>query len=138
LCDVGDPNTFGSQMGVRLSSRAGRPLPTAGFIELISVRGRLDPRAKVFLGGLGQSCDVIGNRTRDVPAGSVAPQATKLLQVPAVGQPVLVSVSHLTRGWVCNLLVQLLLGLARVVTLGSKSRRTTTIFYCLILDAPNL
>jgi hypothetical protein len=28
------------------------------------------------------------------------------------------------RGWVCNLLVQLLLGLARAVTLGSKSRRT--------------
>jgi hypothetical protein len=30
----------------------------------------------------------------------------------------------LTRGWVCNLLIQLLLGLARAVTLGSKSRRT--------------
>jgi hypothetical protein len=30
----------------------------------------------------------------------------------------------LTRGWVCNLLVQLLLGLARAVTLGSKFRRT--------------
>jgi hypothetical protein len=30
----------------------------------------------------------------------------------------------LTRGRVCNLLVQLLLGLARAVTLGSKSRRT--------------
>jgi hypothetical protein len=30
----------------------------------------------------------------------------------------------LTRGWVCNLLVQLLLGLARAVTLWSKSRRT--------------
>jgi hypothetical protein len=28
----------------------------------------------------------------------------------------------LTRGWVCNLLVQLLLGLARAVTLGSKFR----------------
>jgi hypothetical protein len=28
------------------------------------------------------------------------------------------------RGWVYNLLVQLLLGLARAVTLGSKSRRT--------------
>jgi hypothetical protein len=64
----------------------------------------------------------------------------------SVGQSVLVSGSHLetmtrffclsddcgfldvgalslTRGWVCNLLVQLLLGLARAVTLGSKSRR---------------
>jgi hypothetical protein len=30
----------------------------------------------------------------------------------------------LTRGRVCNLLVQLLLGLARAVTLGSKSHRT--------------
>jgi hypothetical protein len=30
----------------------------------------------------------------------------------------------LTIGWVCNLLVQLLLGLARAVSLGSKSRRT--------------
>jgi hypothetical protein len=35
----------------------------------------------------------------------------------------------LTRGWVCNVLVELLLGLARAVTLGSKSRRTQTIFY---------
>jgi hypothetical protein len=65
----------------------------------------------------------------------------------SVGQPVLVPGSHLvpmtrflfsvwqlrnswcqtsslTRGWVCNFLVQLLLGLARAVTLGSKSRRT--------------
>jgi hypothetical protein len=32
--------------------------------------------------------------------------------------------SSLTRRWVCNLLAQLLLGLARAVTLGSKSRRT--------------
>jgi hypothetical protein len=57
----------------------------------------------------------------------------------SVGQSVLVPGSHdqisfisltiagfliwapsLTRGWVCNLLVQLLLGLARAVTLGSK------------------
>jgi hypothetical protein len=30
----------------------------------------------------------------------------------------------LTRGWICNLLVQLLLGLARAVTLWSGSRRT--------------
>jgi hypothetical protein len=33
-------------------------------------------------------------------------------------------VPSLTRGRVCNVLVQLLLGLARAVTLGSKSRRT--------------
>jgi hypothetical protein len=46
--------------------------------------------------------------------------------------------THLTRGWVCNLLVQLLLGLARSVTFVSKSHRTQTIFYCLIWDSPNL
>jgi hypothetical protein len=40
----------------------------------------------------------------------------------------------LTRECVCNLLVQLLLGLARATTLGSKSRRNQTIFYCLIWD----
>jgi hypothetical protein len=34
------------------------------------------------------------------------------------------SAFSLTRGWVCSLLVQLLLDLARAVTLGSKSRRT--------------
>jgi hypothetical protein len=79
----------------------------------------------------------------------------------SVGQSVLVSGSHLepktrvlfsvwqlrvsccgapslTRGWVCNLLVQLLFGLARAITLGSKSRGTQTIFYCLIWDSPNL
>jgi hypothetical protein len=32
--------------------------------------------------------------------------------------------SSLTRGWICNLLVQLLLGLVRAVTLGSGSHRT--------------
>jgi hypothetical protein len=32
--------------------------------------------------------------------------------------------STLTRGWVYNLLVQVLLGFASAVTLGSKSRRT--------------
>jgi hypothetical protein len=44
----------------------------------------------------------------------------------------------LTWGRVCNLLVQLILGLARAVTLRSKSRRTQTIFYCLTWDSPNL
>jgi hypothetical protein len=44
----------------------------------------------------------------------------------------------LTRGWVCNLLVQLLFGLARAITLGSKYRRTQTIFYSFVWDFPNL
>jgi hypothetical protein len=34
--------------------------------------------------------------------------------------------------------VQLLLDLARAITLGSRSRRTQAIFYCLIWDSPNL
>jgi hypothetical protein len=54
------------------------------------------------------------------------------LQVFCCGAP------FLTRGLVCNLLVQLLLGLARAVTLGSKSHRTQTIFCCLIWDSPIL
>jgi hypothetical protein len=79
----------------------------------------------------------------------------------SVGQSVLVSGSHLepmtrflfsvwqlrvscygapslTRGWFCNLLVQLLLGLARAITLESDSSRTQTIFYCLIWNSPSL
>jgi hypothetical protein len=39
---------------------------------------------------------------------------------------------------VCNLLVQLLLGLARAASLGSKFSRTQTLFYCLIWDSPSL
>jgi hypothetical protein len=40
------------------------------------------------------------------------------LRVSCCGAP------SLTRGWICNLLVQLLLGLARAITLGSKHLRT--------------
>jgi hypothetical protein len=40
------------------------------------------------------------------------------LRISCCGAP------SLTRGWHCNILVQLLLGLARVVTLGFKSRKT--------------
>jgi hypothetical protein len=69
---------------------------------------------------------------------------------PTISLPVCLSVSvwqlrvsccgapSLTRRWLYNLPVQLFLGFARVVTLGSKSRRTQTIFYCLILDSLNL
>jgi hypothetical protein len=39
------------------------------------------------------------------------------------------------KGWVCNLLVQLLLGLVITVTVGSKSHKT---HHCLIWDSLNL
>jgi hypothetical protein len=62
--------------------------------------------------------------------------------IAAGGQFVLLSgrtgAPSLTRGWVCNLLVQLLLGLARVVTLGSKSRRTHNHILLSDLRLPNL
>jgi hypothetical protein len=42
-------------MAVKLSAlRAGRPLPLGRFLLLISVRGRIDPRATVQLEGLGR------------------------------------------------------------------------------------
>jgi hypothetical protein len=54
------------------------------------------------------------------------------LQVYCCGAP------SLMRGRVSNLLIYLLLGLARAVMLRSKSWRTETIFYCPIWDSPNL
>jgi hypothetical protein len=44
----------------------------------------------------------------------------------------------LMRGWVCNLLVQLLLGLARAVTLRCKSRRTHDHILLSHMRLPNL
>jgi hypothetical protein len=69
-------------MEVRLSAlRAGRPLPAGRFLELVSVRGRVDPRAIVRLEGscqLKNHNDLIGNRTRDIPACSAVPQPITL------------------------------------------------------------
>jgi hypothetical protein len=67
---------------VRLSAlRAGGTLLTGSFQALISVGGSVELRALVRLEGLGQlknSDDLIGNRTRDLPACSVVPQPTAL------------------------------------------------------------
>jgi hypothetical protein len=57
--------------------------------------------------------------SRPVCLGVGLPSGTHTrLQASWCGAP------SLTGGWVCNLLIQLLLGLARAVTLVSKSRRT--------------
>jgi hypothetical protein len=42
----------------------------------------------------------------------------------------------LMRGQVCNLFVQLLLGLARAVTLGPKSRRTQRPYFTVLFETP--
>jgi hypothetical protein len=75
--------TIGSQMAVRLSAlSAGRPLSLGIFLVLISVRGWVDTRTTVRLEGLGRlkkkSDDLIGKRTRDLPACSIVPQPTTL------------------------------------------------------------
>jgi hypothetical protein len=44
----------------------------------------------------------------------------------------------LTRGWVCNLPVQLLLALPEQLFSGPNPAELITIFYCLIWDSPNL
>jgi hypothetical protein len=57
-------------MAVRLSAlRAGRPLPPARFLVLISVRGLVlvDPKAG-RIRSVKKSNDLIGNRTRNLPA----------------------------------------------------------------------
>jgi hypothetical protein len=57
--------TIGSQMAVRLPSlRAGHPLPPGGFVVLISVKGWVDMGHRA----IEKSNDLIGNRTRDLPA----------------------------------------------------------------------
>jgi hypothetical protein len=56
-----------------VSLSAGCRLPPGRFLVLISIRGWVDPRATVWLDGLGKfnkSNYLIGNRTHDLPACS--------------------------------------------------------------------
>jgi hypothetical protein len=61
-------------------------LPPAGrFLVFISVRGSVNPRAHSEAGKIMSNekfNDVIGNRTRDLPACSIVPQRTKWQRVP--------------------------------------------------------
>jgi hypothetical protein len=58
-----------------------------------------------------------------VPGSHLCPMTRLLLSLWRLQVSWYVAPS-LTRGWFCNLLVQLLLGISRAVTLGSKSSRT--------------
>jgi hypothetical protein len=72
-------------MAVRLSVlRVGRALhpPPGRFLVLISVRGTVKSRDIVRLEGLDKLenfNDIIGNRTRDLPACSIVPQPVHIL-----------------------------------------------------------
>jgi hypothetical protein len=56
------------------------PYPPGRFLILISVGGSVDPRAIVWLEGLGQlkNMHLTRTRTRDLPACNIVPQPTML------------------------------------------------------------
>jgi hypothetical protein len=73
--------TIGSQMAMKFSAlRARRPVPDRKFLVVISVRGRVDPRAIVGLEGLFILKKVrrMEIQTCDIPACSIVPPPTTL------------------------------------------------------------
>jgi hypothetical protein len=90
-------------MAVRSAPRAGLPLPPGRFLVLISVRGRVYPRAIVRLEGLGQFKNPVtssGIGSRDLPACSMVPQPTTLLRAPEynVELSIIIVETHTDRG----------------------------------------
>jgi hypothetical protein len=72
--------------GGEVSLTCRHPLPPGRFLVLISVRGWVDPRASAAgrIRSIEKSNDLIGNRTRDLPACSVVPQPSTLPRAPAL------------------------------------------------------
>jgi hypothetical protein len=67
--------------------RAGRPLIPGRFLVLVSVTRLSQPRDHSATGRttlIEKSNNLIGNRTRDLPACSIVPQPTTPLRVPRV------------------------------------------------------
>jgi hypothetical protein len=77
-------------MAVRLSApRASCPLPPGWFLVLISVRSWVNPQGHSAVGrirSIERSNDLIGIRTRDLPACSVVPQLTTLPLAPSLNR----------------------------------------------------
>jgi hypothetical protein len=70
-------------MAVRLSAlRAGHPLPPGRFLVLISVKRLSEPQGHSAAGRIRstEKSNDIGNRTRDLPACSIAPRSIEKKQ----------------------------------------------------------
>jgi hypothetical protein len=76
-----DSHIFYTDGGEVVSLTRRPPFPPGIFLVLISVRGWVDPQGHSAAGkirSIEKSNDLIGNRTRDLPACSIVPQPTTL------------------------------------------------------------